>query len=115
MPQDPQPGTDQVGPPMPPMKPGTAPAAAVDATVADRNGYAGHVAVPLRAAAVPAGGGADGLADRSPDRAAAAAIEERPGSRVGRYKVLARLGEGGFGTVYRAEQEHPVRREVALK
>ena len=43
------------------------------------------------------------------------AAEERPGSRVGRYKILDCLGEGGFGSVYRAEQEYPVRREVALK
>src|SRR6185437_7948305 len=37
------------------------------------------------------------------------------GQRVGRYKLLQRIGEGGFGTVYMAEQETPVRRRVALK
>jgi serine/threonine protein kinase len=37
------------------------------------------------------------------------------GDRVGRYKLLQPIGEGGFGTVYMAEQEHPVRRRVALK
>ncbi len=31
------------------------------------------------------------------------------------YTVLGQLGEGGFGTVYRARQEHPIRRDVALK
>lgn len=35
--------------------------------------------------------------------------------RVGRYRILSKLGEGGFGVVYRAEQSEPVRREVALK
>ncbi len=34
---------------------------------------------------------------------------------VGPYRVLQALGEGGFGTVYLAEQEEPVRRRVALK
>jgi serine/threonine protein kinase/tetratricopeptide (TPR) repeat protein len=37
------------------------------------------------------------------------------GQRVGAYKLLQRLGEGGMGTVFLAEQEHPVRRRVALK
>jgi serine/threonine protein kinase/WD40 repeat protein/tetratricopeptide (TPR) repeat protein len=37
------------------------------------------------------------------------------GTMVGRYKLLARLGEGGCGTVYVAEQTEPVRRRVALK
>src|SRR5262249_46354386 len=40
---------------------------------------------------------------------------EGPGSRIGRYKVLEEIGEGGFGVVFMAEQEEPVRRRVALK
>ncbi len=37
------------------------------------------------------------------------------GTKIGRYKILQEIGEGGFGTVYMAEQEEPVRRKVALK
>ncbi len=40
---------------------------------------------------------------------------ERPGMRVGPYKLLQFLGEGGMGTVFLAEQTEPVRRMVALK
>src|SRR5688500_6720872 len=40
---------------------------------------------------------------------------ERPGGTIGRYKLLERIGEGGFGVVYMAEQLAPVRRKVALK
>jgi eukaryotic-like serine/threonine-protein kinase len=40
---------------------------------------------------------------------------ESPGNRIGRYKLLEQIGEGGFGVVWMAEQEEPVRRRVALK
>jgi eukaryotic-like serine/threonine-protein kinase len=40
---------------------------------------------------------------------------EKPGDRIGRYKILQQIGEGGCGIVYMAEQEEPVRRRVALK
>src|SRR5580658_3377388 len=40
---------------------------------------------------------------------------EQPGDRIGRYKLLQQIGEGGWGVVYMAEQEEPVRRRVALK
>ena len=40
---------------------------------------------------------------------------EQPGDMIGRYKLIEPLGEGGFGTVWRAEQSEPIRREVALK
>lgn len=42
-----------------------------------------------------------------------AALE--PGSRIGPYRILERIGRGGMGMVYRAEQQVPVRRTVALK
>jgi serine/threonine protein kinase len=53
--------------------------------------------------------GAGGLA------ATASASIEKPGDRIGRYKLLEQIGEGGCGVVYMAEQEEPVRRKVALK
>src|SRR5207302_1753832 len=40
---------------------------------------------------------------------------ERPGDRIGRYKLLEQIGEGGCGAVYVAEQQEDVRRRVALK
>jgi serine/threonine protein kinase len=45
----------------------------------------------------------------------AAITAERAGTTVGHYKLLERIGEGGFGVVYMAEQLAPVRRKVALK
>src|SRR5437870_1985910 len=44
--------------------------------------------------------------------AGAPAISEGPGTRIGRYKLLQLIGEGGFGSVFMAEQKHPVRRQV---
>lgn len=41
--------------------------------------------------------------------------DEKAGDRIGRYKLLQQIGEGGCGVVYMAEQEEPVRRRVALK
>ncbi len=43
------------------------------------------------------------------------AVDERIGTRIGCYKILQRIGEGGCGVVYMAEQEKPIRRRVALK
>jgi eukaryotic-like serine/threonine-protein kinase len=46
---------------------------------------------------------------------AAGPLAETPGTMVGRYKLLERIGEGGFGVVFLAEQQSPVVRKVALK
>ena len=40
---------------------------------------------------------------------------EQPGACIGHYKLVQKIGEGGCGIVYMAEQEEPVRRQVALK
>ena len=42
-------------------------------------------------------------------------VGEKPGDRIGHYKLLQQIGEGGCGVVFMAEQEEPVRRKVALK
>jgi WD40 repeat protein/serine/threonine protein kinase len=42
-------------------------------------------------------------------------LAERPGTVIGPYKLLQQIGEGGMGTVFMAEQTHPVHRKVALK
>jgi tetratricopeptide (TPR) repeat protein len=43
------------------------------------------------------------------------ALTERPGTAIGPYKLLEQIGEGGFGVVFMAEQQEPIRRKVALK
>jgi len=42
-------------------------------------------------------------------------IIEQPGTIIGPYKLLQQIGEGGMGTVFMADQTHPVQRKVALK
>ena len=57
-------------------------------------------------------------ATADPQAEATAAPDTRSamsGRRIGPYKMLREIGEGGFGTVYLAEQETPVQRTVALK
>ena len=41
--------------------------------------------------------------------------DERPGDRIGPYRLLSILGEGGFGTVWLAERRDPFEQRVALK
>jgi serine/threonine protein kinase/WD40 repeat protein len=42
-------------------------------------------------------------------------LVEKPGMQIGPYKLMEQIGEGGFGLVFVAEQQQPVRRKVALK
>src|SRR5260221_1596572 len=62
------------------------------------------------AQASPMGAGIPGATVRLAGSAA-----EKAGDRIGRYKLLQQIGEGGCGVVYMAEQNGPVRRRVALK
>jgi len=58
------------------------------------------------------------LDDTIPPEAAAVLEALRPeeeGERIGPYKLLQEIGEGGFGSVWMAEQTEPISREVALK
>ncbi|HKX61454.1 MAG TPA: protein kinase, partial [Verrucomicrobiae bacterium] len=55
------------------------------------------------------------LADPKREPGEGAPISVKEGDRIGRYKLLQKLGEGGCGVVYMAEQTEPVRRRVALK
>jgi eukaryotic-like serine/threonine-protein kinase len=52
---------------------------------------------------------------QAPGSPSTRSTREGPGSLIGVYKLLERIGEGGMGAVYLAEQERPVRRKVALK
>src|SRR5262245_15723856 len=42
-------------------------------------------------------------------------LSERPGTVIGHYRLVEKIGEGGFGIVFMAEQLRPVQRSVALK
>jgi serine/threonine protein kinase len=53
--------------------------------------------------------------DPSEDVSPAPPSAAEPGARIGPYRLFERIGEGGMGVVYRAEQTEPVRRTVAIK
>jgi WD40 repeat protein len=56
-----------------------------------------------------------GLGEQADVTAESPGVIEGPGMTIGRYKLLELIGEGGMGLVYLAEQQEPVRRQVALK
>src|SRR6266404_1945076 len=53
--------------------------------------------------------------DSAPTSHGDAPAAEAPAQMIGRYKLLEKIGEGGFGEVWMAEQREPVKRRVALK
>ena len=56
-----------------------------------------------------------GAQELTPPGSPAVVVTEQPGDHIGRYKLLEKIGEGGYGIVYMAEQSEPIRRRVALK
>jgi serine/threonine protein kinase len=71
-------------------------------------------AAPVNADRLRESLGSAGVAEEAQD-SGSAKLTEGPGTRIGRYKLLQKIGEGGCGVVYMAEQEAPVRRRIALK
>src|SRR3954471_11515917 len=57
----------------------------------------------------------DSAAAPKPTVASEVAMTDRSGTHIGSYLLLEQIGEGGMGAVYKAQQEEPVRRKVALK
>ena len=56
-----------------------------------------------------------GVAGPESPSLAAEVVDHVLGTHIGRYKLLQKIGEGGWGVVYMAEQQEPVRRRLALK
>ncbi|MEM6569856.1 MAG: serine/threonine-protein kinase [Planctomycetota bacterium] len=79
-------------------------------------GLIGEVVALLQAHETSAGFLENGaLLERASDDPDSVSIGAHVGGRIGPYVLVEELGEGGFGTVFRAEQTEPVRRQVALK
>jgi WD40 repeat protein/serine/threonine protein kinase len=101
---------------------------AADMPAAEREAYLrttceGQPALRARVERLLASHDQDAFMQRSVDRTDSAELEadlarlkpEKGEDRIGNYKLLHKIGEGGFGTVWMAEQLEPVRRRVALK
>jgi serine/threonine protein kinase/tetratricopeptide (TPR) repeat protein len=61
------------------------------------------------------GSGETTLTMEMPGFPASLAPEEKAGDEIGPYKLIQRIGEGGMGSVWMADQTEPIRRKVALK
>jgi serine/threonine protein kinase len=89
--------------------PGTASACQVCGVTTSAGQFVNGLCPECRDAAMPP-------VDRDPASAArSTCIHEVAGNRIGPYKLLQQIGEGGFGVVFMAEQSEPIRRKVALK
>ena len=72
-------------------------------------------AAPQASAQAPRHSEAPTVQTPTADKDVRAPIKEGEGAMINRYKLLQKIGEGGFGVVYMAEQKEPVKRRVALK
>ena len=134
VPTPPPPPPRPTGPPSPPKPPARAEAtfnSALERPPAEREAYIAQVCGDdtvltadvrgLLAAHERAGDFLKMEASLSPEVAEQVEAEtarlkpEEEGERIGRYKLLQQIGEGGFGSVWMAEQMEPVTRRVALK
>ncbi len=96
-------------------------AEAIELTGNERTSFLDHAcsgdpAVRERVERLIAGYEAAGIfLERSAAERPTAPSEEKTGDRIGRYSIVRKIGEGGCGVVYLADQHEPVRRPVALK
>ncbi len=89
--------------------------AEVEGLLRAHDGAAKFMATPTAGSLADAMPTADSASSFASAATVVSPLREGPGTRIGPYKILQLIGEGGFGSVFMAEQEKPVARRVALK
>jgi len=93
---------------------------ALDGACGGHAAFRAEVDAPIRAEQQAAGFMASPTGDVPPNSAAAEAtvaapLREGSGTKIGPYKILQQISEGGFGSVFMPAQEKPVQRRIAPK